>query len=107
MRNQITNTKYSNYDYISRYSNFPEYYDETDDVWFRGTSSQLSSETSYQSYTVKRNDTYDSIALKFYNNPTYYWIICDYNRISDSFTRPEEGTLLKIPTFSSITFMVN
>lgn len=52
-------------------------------------------------YTVKEGDTYDSIALEYYNNPTYYWIICDYNRIIDPFVEPKKGDILYLPTLGT------
>lgn len=107
MRPLLTNRQYKEYSRISRYSSFPIYYNKNDDKYVQGTTSQLSTETSFQSYTVQRNDTYDSIALYFYNNPTYYWIICDFNRVQDPFEKPVEGTLLKIPNFSTIYFIEN
>ena len=41
------------------------------------------------------------IALWFYNNPTYYWVICDFNRILDPLKKPEIGTVLYIPTMGN------
>ena len=60
--------------------------------------------TPYQIYTVKKNDTWDLLALENYNNPTYYWILLDFNRIQDPFVELKEGTQIKIPTLSSIEF---
>ncbi len=62
------------------------------------TSSWLKDSDDYEAYTVKEGDTYDSIALEKYNNPTMYWIICDYNRIIDPFVNPKPGDILYLPS---------
>ena len=67
-------------------------------------TSYIKNTTVYTSYEVQRGDTFDSIALEFYNNPTLYWIICSFNRIQDPFTELVEGQVLKIPSISNIEF---
>ena len=101
----LTNKFYKSYDYISRYSAYPSYYHTLDDKYITGTASYLNDKTIYTEYIVKNNDSYDSIALKYYNNPTFYWIICSFNRIADPFERPKAGTSLKIPSISNIEFL--
>ena len=64
----------------------------------------LDNTTPYIEHTVKEFDTLDSLALYYYGNPVYYWIIADYNRIQDPFENLDAGLILKIPTFSSISF---
>ena len=53
---------------------------------------------------LKRGESIDSIALYYYNNPTYYWMICDFNFIDDPFIELTEGQKIKVPTFSAVTF---
>ena len=62
------------------------------------TSAWLKDSADFETYVVQENDTYDSIALKKYNNPTYYWIICDFNRIIDPFKEPKPGDVLLLPS---------
>lgn len=100
----LTNKKYRTYEKVSRYSPEPYYYNTVDNKYVVGTYHQLRTDTTFQIYVVRRNDTYDSIALQFYNNPTYYWIITDFNRVNDPFVPPKEGVRLKIPSFSGIRF---
>ena len=100
----LSNKAYRTYDYISRYAAFPYFYNKNDDRYVYGTTAQLRDSTSYSLHTVQRNETYDSIALYYYNNPTLYWVICDFNRIQDPFNEPEVGSKLKIPSISSIVF---
>lgn len=92
------------YLYYSRYQNTDYYYDTEFNRYFMGKSQWLKDSTPYIEYVVKRNDTYDSIALEAYNNPTYWWIITDFNRIDDPFKNPTENSTLKIPIFSNIEF---
>lgn len=102
--NVLKNKSYKQYTKLSRYSPFPYYYHETDNKYIYGKTSYLKDTTIYTLYTVKRNDTFDSLALHFYNNPTLYWIICSFNHIQDPFMELKEGTKLKIPSISNIEF---
>ena len=100
----LTHREYKTYDYVSRYSVSPVYYHTLDNKYLVGRDKWLDNSTIYQSHTVRKGDTYDSLALYYYNNPTYYWIICSYNRVLDPFELPKEGTILKIPSLSNIQF---
>lgn len=102
----LKDKQYKDYDRLSRYSNFPIYYNTLNDKYCSGTVTYLDDETEYVLYQTKLNDTYDSISLEHYNNPTYYWIICNFNRIVDPFEIPAEGTILKIPIISNIEFYI-
>ena len=111
--------------YFSRYNGFPYYYNklsekkipirdkdgnisidqQTGEPLYRidgkynmATSSWLKDSSEFEAYIVQENDTYDSIALRKYNNPTMYWIICDYNRIIDPFKEPKPGDVLLLPS---------
>lgn len=112
-------------DYFSRYNGFSYYYNKlsekkipikdkygnisidsnTGEVLFQiegkynmSTSSWLKDTTDYEAYVVQEGDTYDYIALKKYNNPTQYWIICDFNHIIDPFKEPIPGDILYLPS---------
>ena len=100
----LKNKQYKSYDRLSRYSTIPFYYNTKTKQNVNGTAKHLNSNTDYILHVVKRNETYDSLALNYYNNPTYFWIICDFNRVLDPFTDPEEGTELYIPIISNIEF---
>lgn len=100
----LANKKYETYKKISRYSNFPVYYHKLDEKWVGGTTAYLRDDTPYTTYTVVGTESYDILALKFYNNPTLYWIICSFNKIQDPFEKPLKGTVLKIPTMSGISY---
>ena len=102
---KLTDKSYRSYDYISRYTSFPYYYNVNDEKYIYGTTSQLRLDTPYVIHIATKQDTFDSLALKYYNNPTLYWVICDYNRIQDPFSELVEGQRIKIPTLSNIAFM--
>ena len=103
----LSNKQYKSYDRVSRYQVFPFYYNTTDNKYVYGITSHLiTDDTKFVSHKVKRFDTLDSLALYYYNNPTYFWVIADFNRIRDPYKELEEGTILKIPTFSNIAFDV-
>ena len=65
----------------------------------------MKTDTQYVSVEVKANDTLDSLALQYYNNPTYWWIIAYYNNIQDAFIKlSDRYKTIKIPSISSIEF---
>lgn len=104
MKNILVNKQYKTYERLSRYSQFPIYYNTVDEKWLVGTTAQLSDKSPYQTYKTTGKETYDMIALSYYNNPTLYWVICDFNHIQDCFEPPKPDTVLKIPVISSIRF---
>lgn len=100
----LTNKTAKTSRYFSRYNGLFYYYNHLDDKYQLETRHWLKEfvDTSkVQSYVVKEKDTWDSIALEFYNNPTYYWIICDYNRIVDPFKLPKKGDVLYLPSINA------
>jgi nucleoid-associated protein YgaU len=102
---QLINKQYKNYDKVSRYSIFPYYYNRIDDKYIYGLTTHLKNENvKFVNHTVKKDDTLDNLALYYYNNPTYYWVIADFNRINDPYKTLKIGTILRIPTFSNIEF---
>lgn len=103
----LSNKQYREYSKLSRYSSFPIYYHTKDDKYIAGTTAYLRNDTPHTSYIVAHNDTWDSIALKFYNNPTLYWIICSFNHIQDPYINPKQGSIVHIPSISTIEFETN
>ena len=106
----LTNKSTKTSNYFSRYNGINTYMN-TKDVLSRdkttgkvaykeqlATKAWLDHDNEYSTYIVKEGDTYDSIALKYYNTPTYYWIICDFNRVLDSMKSLQVGSTLYIPT---------
>ena len=100
----LTNKTFKQYSYISRYSNCPIYYHRLDDKYITGTAKDLDKSTLSSDYIIQRGDTLDKLALRYYNNPTLYWIICLFNSINDPFIELEPGTIIKIPVLSNIRF---
>lgn len=100
----IKDEQFRTYSYLSRYSSIPTYYNDLDKKRYYGTAKQLSKDIgSYKVYTVQINDNLDSIALKYYNNPLYWWVIADINSIQDPMNL-EVGKELKIPSLSDVKF---
>lgn len=93
-------------DYISRYSSFPAYYHSLDNKYIQGTTGHLNTNTPYVLVHVDQSTTLDSLANKYYGRPDYWWIIADFNRISDPFINLfNRYSDLKIPSISSIEFI--
>ena len=101
---KLINKSYKEYSYTSRYSVFPYYYHTEDDRYVSGLTSYLDDSTIYSLHVVRQGDTLDNLALKYYNNPTLYWIICSFNHIQDPYIKLYEGQTLKIPSISNIQY---
>lgn len=92
------------YDYFSRYSELDTYYNNLDKKRFYETFNPLSkSIDSYVKHTVLINESLDTIALKYYGNPLYWWIIADINDIVDPF-KLKVGTDLIVPYLNQVKF---
>lgn len=102
--NLLKEKNYKSYSYLSRYTNSPYYYHTRDDKYISATDFYLDDKTPYRIHIVQRNETFDTLALEYYNNPTLYWIICSFNHIQNPYDKLKEGTRLKIPSISTITF---
>lgn len=102
--NILKDARLRQYKKLSRYATFPYYYNTLDDKYQYGTTSYLKKDCQYENYKIKYGDSLDILALKFYNNPTYYWVIADFNNIIDPFLELPEGYYIKIPTISNIEF---
>lgn len=103
--NTLKNKNYTNFDYLSRYTNIPYYYDTLCDREVFGIGTNIKNNTEFVTHKIKSNDTLDSLALKYYNNPTFWWIIAYFNDIQDPF-KPlrNKYETIKIPSISSIEF---
>lgn len=104
---KLVNKSYKTYDKLSRYESFPVYQDSDTGKSLYGVTSYLDNTTAYTLHTTSRGDTLDSLALYYYGNPTYFWIIADFNRILDCFIHLPEGVDIKIPSISSIRYILS
>lgn len=77
----LQNKSFRSYDYISRYAAFPYYFNPEDNKYIYGTTAQLKQDIGYSLHLIKKNETLDSIALDYYNSPTLFWVIADFNQI--------------------------
>ena len=96
---------YANFDYLSRYTNTPYYYDTLKDRQVYGIGTNLKTSSEFVTHIVKSNDTLNSLSLKYYNNPPFWWVIAMFNDIQDPF-KPlrDKFETIKIPSISSIEF---
>lgn len=101
----LTNKAYKTYDSLSRYTVFPYYYNSEDDKYIYGVTGQLNTNVAVIAHKVSNRDTLDSIALKYYGRPDYWWVIADFNRIQDPYINLSENfKILNIPSISNISF---
>lgn len=101
----LKNKNYANFDYLSRYNSVPFYYDTLCDREIYGIGTNLKTNSEFITHKIKSNDTLYSLALKYYNNPTLWWVIAYFNDIQDAF-KPlrKKYETIKIPSISSISF---
>lgn len=100
----LTNKSTKQYDTLSRYSSFYTYYNTEDRKYMYGLISNLDNSTEYSLYKITQFDTLESIALKCYGRPDYYWIIAMYNNIIDVFEDITDRESIKVPNISNIKF---
>lgn len=102
----LKDKKYKSYDYTCRYSPVPYYYNSHDNKYIYGVSLQISNANSYVAHKTKDTDTLDYLALKYYGNPTYFWVIASFNDMLDAFEEnlSVKYPIIKIPNISSIEF---
>lgn len=102
--NILTSKQQKEYDYLSRYASFYIYYNTLDDKYIYGTTAQISQDVSYMVYKAQAGDSWDSIALQYYNNPTFYWVLCDFNKVQDPYSSIKPNQEIKIPTLTNISY---
>lgn len=101
----LKNKNFETFDYLSRYTSIPYYFDTLSQREIYGIGTNLKKDTPYVSHKIKIGDTLNSLALKYYNNPTFWWVIAYYNDIQDSFIDlTKKYTVIKIPNIASIEF---
>ena len=101
----LKNKIYESYDYLSRYTSVPYYFDTLSQREIYGIGTNLQKDSPYVAHKVLEEDTLHSLALQYYNNPTYWWVIAYFNDIQDSFVSLKDNySILKIPNIASITF---
>lgn len=102
---QLSSKMYKEFSYLSRYSATPCYYHRNDQQYVTALSAYLKDTTPYNVHVVEENnETFDSIALQYYNNPTLYWILCSFNHIQNPYKALKKGDRIKIPVLSNIEF---
>lgn len=101
----LKNKNYESYDYLSRYTQVPYYFDTIKQREVYGIGSNLIKDAPYVSHKLTQEDTLHSLSLQYYNNPTYWWVIAYFNDIQDSFVPlMDHYKILQIPNIASITF---
>lgn len=103
--NVLTDPQRRSYDYLSRYKKFPFSYNTVDNKYIYHLTQQLSNNTECIIHSVTPSDNLDFLANKYYGRPDLFWVIADFNRISDPFISlfPKYKTL-KIPALTTITY---
>lgn len=101
----LKDKKYASFDYISRYAGVPYYYHKIDQKEIYGVGKSMSKDAPWVAHKVVSTDTLDSLALTYYNNPTYWWVIAYFNDIQDAFISLKDYfEVLKIPALTSVSF---
>lgn len=103
----LKNKQYMTTDYICRYTHRPYYYNTVDKKEIFGIGSNMNKNTAWVAHKVEQEDTLDSLALAYYNNPTFWWVIAYFNDILyplDDIKLIDHYSILKIPSIASIEF---
>ena len=100
----LSNKSFKTYKNTSRYAVVPYYYNNADNKYLYVNIPRLKDNIPFIIYKTDVNDTCDTIALKFYNNPTLYWIIADFNKILNPYVKFEKGSKILVPNYSSLEF---
>ena len=102
---KLTKKRFNQYDYLSRYTGVAYYYDSKNAREVMGIGEQLSKDAPFVSHKIKPEDSLDSLALTYYSNPTYWWLIAYFNNITDPFIQlSTKFSIIKIPNISSVKF---
>ena len=101
----LKNKRYGKFSYTSRYTGIPYYYDTTNKREVFGLVKPMLKNSAWVAHKVVQDDTLDSLALDYYNNPTLWWVIAFFNNIQDPFIHLQDKfDIIKIPNISSIYF---
>jgi hypothetical protein len=101
----LRDKQWQEYNYTSRYTPFPFYYNEVDSKYIYGITKQLGDDTEYVMHTLVDSDTLDSLALKYYGRPDLYWVISDFNQINDPYINlKEKMDTIMVPSISNIYY---
>lgn len=102
----LKDKNYESFDYTCRYANVPYYYNTLDDKYIFGIGTQMQKkDIQYVAHKVDEADTLESLALKYYNNPTLFWVIAYFNDILDCYDPLiNRYKVINIPNISSIAF---
>lgn len=101
----LKNKRYAKFDYTSRYTGVPYYYNKKDDREVMGIGRNMLKDVEWVAHKVTVNDTLDKLALSYYNNPSYWWIIAYFNDIQDAFCKlSDKLDIIKIPSIRSLAF---
>lgn len=99
------NKRFGSFNYTSRYTGIAYYYDSEAQKDVYGIVKPMQKGTSWIAHKLKQEDSLDSLALKYYNNPTFWWVIAFFNNINDPFIKLNEHfDIIRIPNISSIVF---
>ena len=101
----LKNKTYEQKDYYYRYSSTPSYYNTIDQKEIMGVGTRMYQNTSSAAHKVSPSDTLDYLALKYYGNPTYWWVVAWFNNIQDPFIKlSDKYSIVYIPNIGSISF---
>ena len=101
----FTKKRYATFNYPNRYAGMPYYYDTKTQQDVFGIVKPMIKNVAWFAHKIIQDDTLDSLALKYYNNPTLWWVIAYFNDIVDPFiVLREHYDIIKIPSISSISF---
>lgn len=82
---------------------FNAYKEGTDTFFYMGRTVTFGDiEKLNEKYVIKHRweaeDTWHTLAHRYYENPKLWWIICRANNVKNPFEYPDTNTIINIPT---------
>lgn len=87
----------------SRYQNCVVIKEEDNTTWISGRS--LITKKDFNDniyYTWQEKDRYDLIAHKYYNDPSYWWVVAEFNNKMHFLDEPENGEVIVLPSLETL-----
>lgn len=102
----LTDKQINTFDYLSRYATVPFYYNTVDEKYIYGIGTQIDKNNiQFVAHKVTPTDTLENLALRYYNNPTFFWVIAYFNDVLDCYAPLlDRYDVIKIPSISSVAF---
>lgn len=97
---------------IYRYENFLNIYNDPDGTRFYNLLKSINvfpatNSSVEDTYRINLNDTWLLISYNYYGTIYLWWLVCEYNRISNPTIQPQPGTQIKLLKKEYVASVIN